>query len=160
MISHRSLRDSTSPKVYSTLLSILANFNNAVVWMFSTCPLISMSSNPFINPLGIVPSAPITIGITITFMFFCFFSSLVRSRYLSFFRLLLFYSLRVFNTNSDSVSLEFERLQVSSDIQNLSWYTCRFLSCSSQHSSILQFNGLILLFSSFLTRFFVPASNW
>ena len=37
---------------------------------------------PFRNILGIIPSAPITIGITVTIMFYSFFSSLARSRYL------------------------------------------------------------------------------
>ena len=44
------------------------NISNAVVWMVSTRPLISKSSSTFISPLGIVPSAPFTIGITVTFM--------------------------------------------------------------------------------------------
>ena len=34
--------------------------------MVSICPLISKSSSLFTNPLEIVPSAPITIGITVT----------------------------------------------------------------------------------------------
>ena len=34
--------------------------------MVSTCSLISKSSNPFTNPLAIIPSALITIGITVT----------------------------------------------------------------------------------------------
>ena len=38
--------------------------------MISTCPLISKPSSPCINPLVIVPSALIIIGITVTFMFF------------------------------------------------------------------------------------------
>ena len=54
--------------------------------MVSTYPLISKFSSPFINPLGIVP---ITIGITVTFMFHSFFSSLARSIYLSLFLLFL-----------------------------------------------------------------------
>ena len=37
------------------------------------------------NPLVTVPKAQITIGIIVTFMFHSFFSSLARSRYLSFF---------------------------------------------------------------------------
>ena len=37
------------------------------------------------NSLVTVPRAPITIRITITFMFHCFFNSLARSMYLSFF---------------------------------------------------------------------------
>ena len=69
MISHRSLSDSKSSQVFRTLLSILAGLNKAIVCMVSTYPLISKSSSPFNNPLGIVPSAPITIDITVTFMF-------------------------------------------------------------------------------------------
>ena len=74
-------------QVSLTLLSILANLDNTVVWMVSTCPLISKSSSSFTNSLGIIPSAPITIGITVIFMFPRFFSSLARSRYLSLFSL-------------------------------------------------------------------------
>ena len=84
MLFQRSLSDSKSPHVSGTHLSILADLN-AVVWMVSTCPLISKPSIPFTKPLGVVPSAPIIIGITATFIFHTFFSSLARSRYLSFF---------------------------------------------------------------------------
>ena len=55
--------------------------------MDSTHPLISKTSSPCINSLVTVPRAPITIGIIVTFVFHCFFDSLVRSRYLSFFSL-------------------------------------------------------------------------
>ena len=79
------LSDSSSPQVSRTLLSILAVFNNAVVWMVSTRPPTSKSSRPFNNPLVTVPKAPITIGIIVTFMFHSFFNSLARSRYLSLF---------------------------------------------------------------------------
>ena len=51
-----------------TFLSILADLNNVIVWMVSAGPLTSKSSNPFTKIVGIVPSAPITIGITVTFM--------------------------------------------------------------------------------------------
>ena len=64
-----SLSNSKSPQVSRTLLSILANLNDAVVWIVSTRPLISKSSRPIINPFGTAPSAPVTIGITITFTF-------------------------------------------------------------------------------------------
>ena len=70
-----------------TLLRILTNLNNAVVWMVSTYLFISKSSSPCNNPLVTIPSILITIGITITFIFHCFFSSLARSRYLSLFLL-------------------------------------------------------------------------
>ena len=73
MISHWSLSDSKSLQVSWTLLSFLANLNNAVVWMVSTRPLISKSSSPCTNPLVTVLRATITIGITITFIFHSFF---------------------------------------------------------------------------------------
>ena len=83
MVFHLSLSDCKSPWVSRTLLSILADLNNAVVWMVSTRSVISKSSSPCINPLVSVPRAPITIGINVTFMFYSFFNSLERLRYLS-----------------------------------------------------------------------------
>ena len=87
MVFHWCLSDSKSPQGSMTLLRILTDPTNAVVWMVSICPLIFKSSNPFINPLVTVPRAPIITCITVTFMFHSFFHSLVRSRYLSFFSL-------------------------------------------------------------------------
>ena len=55
MVFHWRLSDSKSPQVSRTLLSILAVFNNAVVWMFSTRSPTSKSSRPFNNPLVTVP---------------------------------------------------------------------------------------------------------
>ena len=69
MVFHWSLSDSKSPQVSKTLLSILVDLNNAVDWMVSIRPLISKSSSPCINSMVSVPRAPITIGITVTFMF-------------------------------------------------------------------------------------------
>ena len=85
MVFHWRLSDSKFPQVSTTLLSILAVFNNAVVWMVSTRPPTSKSSRPFNNPLVTVSKAPITIGIITTFMFRSFFNSLARSRCLSLF---------------------------------------------------------------------------
>ena len=73
MIFHRSLSNSKSPQVFRTLLSILAVLKNAVVWMVSTHPPTSKSFSPFNSPLVTVPNGPITIGITVTFMFHIFF---------------------------------------------------------------------------------------
>ena len=85
MVFHWKLSDSKSPQVSRTLLSILAVFNNAVVWMVSTWPPTSKPSRPFNNPLVTMPKAPITIGIIVTYMFHSFFNSLARLRNLSFF---------------------------------------------------------------------------
>ena len=85
MVFHWNLSDSKSPQVSRTLLSILAVFNKAVVWMVSTRPPTSKSSRLFSNPLVTVPNAPITIGTIVTFLFHSFFNPLARSRYLSFF---------------------------------------------------------------------------
>ena len=76
MVFHRSLINSKSSQVSRTLPCILSDLNNAVVWIVSSYRLISKSSSSFINPLGIVPIATITISITVTFMFHIFFSSL------------------------------------------------------------------------------------
>ena len=87
MVFHWSLNDSKFPQVSRTRLRILAVLSNTVVWIASTRPTTSKSSGPFNNRLVIVPNAPITIGTIATFMFQCFFNSLARSRYLSFFSL-------------------------------------------------------------------------
>ena len=68
MVFHWSLSDSKSPQVSRTLLSILTDLNNVIVWMVSIRTLISKSFNPFNNPSVTVPRAPITIGIIVTFM--------------------------------------------------------------------------------------------
>ena len=49
--------------------------------MVSTSPLISKSSSLCTNTLVTLPSSPITIRITVTFIFHSFFSSLEMSRY-------------------------------------------------------------------------------
>ena len=102
MVFHWRLSDSKSPQVSRNLLSILAVFNNAVVWMVSTRPPTSKSSRPFNNPLVTVPKAPITIGIIVTFLSHSFFNSLARSMYLSLFShsfnfIIIFYSFSIFH---------------------------------------------------------------
>ena len=93
MVPHWNLSDSKALQVSRTLLSIFANLDNALVWIVSICSIISKSSNLFIHLLKIVPSAPITTVITITFMFHIFLSSLARSGYLSLFSLTLNFTL-------------------------------------------------------------------
>ena len=84
MVSQLSLNDSKSFKVSSILFNILADLNNAIVWMISTSPFISKSSRPCTNYLVTLASKPVTIVITVTFMFLSFFfRSLARSCYIS-----------------------------------------------------------------------------
>ena len=98
MVFRRNLRDGKFPQVSRTLHSILTNFNNAVVWMVSTRPLISMSSSPCINPSVIVSRAHITIDITITLMLQFFLKFLATSTYLSFFS--FFFSILLCSTGT------------------------------------------------------------
>ena len=85
MVSHRCLSDSKSSQVSRTFRNILGNLTNAEVWMVSTRPLIFKPSIICTNPLVIVRRVPITIGITVTFMFQSFFNILEITRHLSFF---------------------------------------------------------------------------
>ena len=85
MAFHKSLSDRKSLQVSRTLLSILADLNKAVVWLLCIRPLISKFFIPGTNSLVTVPSTPITIGITVTFLFYSFFSSVAMYRYLSLF---------------------------------------------------------------------------
>ena len=80
MVLYLIVSDKESPQVSGTLLRILVDFNNVVV---STRPQIYNWSRPLLKPLEIVPRAPITIRITVTFMLNSFFGSLAR--YLSLF---------------------------------------------------------------------------
>ena len=70
MVFRWNLNDSKFPLVSRTLLSILADLNNAVVWMVSFRLLIFKSSNPFFNPLVTVRRAPITIGMNVTYYYY------------------------------------------------------------------------------------------
>ena len=84
----RSSSDSKSPQVSRTLLSVLADLKNTVIKIVSAHPPISYSSSPFPKAFWIVPSAPITTGITVTFVFHSFYFSYYYSN-----------SFRVFHTS-------------------------------------------------------------
>ena len=77
MVFHWSLSDSKSPQVTRNILSILTLLTYAVVLMVSTRPPNFKSYSPFNNPLVTVPKAPISNGITVTFMFPSFFNSTI-----------------------------------------------------------------------------------
>ena len=85
--------DSKSPQVSRTLLSILTDLNNVIIWMVKIRLLISSSFNPLSKPLRTVPSSPIIIGITVTLTPHNFLSSLARSKYLCLFSLSLIFTL-------------------------------------------------------------------
>ena len=90
----------------STVLSILANLNNVVIWMVSILALISKSSSPGINLLLTVLGFPFTISNTVTFMFNCFiFSSLARSWYLSLFS--LSFSFTLWSAKTAKITLKY-----------------------------------------------------
>ena len=67
---------SKSPKVPRTLFSILADLTDALVCIVSTRPLIPIFAIPRTSSLMTLPSAPVTIGITVIFIFHVFFSIL------------------------------------------------------------------------------------
>ena len=85
MVFHWSLSNSKSLQILGTLLNILTDLSIAVVWMISARPPILSPSSSLTKTLEIVPNTPISIGITVTFMFHSSFSSRARSKYMSLF---------------------------------------------------------------------------
>ena len=101
--STRVTQTPTCLQVSRTLLSILADHNNAIIHEVSILSLTSYCFSSQFQLLGTVPSARTTIGIIITLMFHSFLSSLARSRYLSMFLLLFIFNVvRWTTTPSDS----------------------------------------------------------
>ena len=73
VVFHCSLSNGNFPQISRTLLSILADLNNAVIWMVLLLPLISISPSVSFKSFLIAPSAATTTGITVTFIFLNFF---------------------------------------------------------------------------------------
>ena len=61
IVFQRSLSDIKSPQVTRTLLSILIDLSNGIIWMVLASILISISSSLLSMPLGTLPSATIII---------------------------------------------------------------------------------------------------
>ena len=70
------MNDIKCSQVFWTLLNILTDHNKG-----------NSQNRLLFRPLGVIPRAPTTIDVIITFMFHRFFSSLARSRYLYIFSL-------------------------------------------------------------------------
>ena len=79
---------------FRTLLSIRTDVNNSVVWIISIRSPIFNFSSRISKHLGIFPSAPITVGITVALMFHSFLNSLGRSKYFLFSLSLIFTLIR------------------------------------------------------------------
>ena len=83
-----SFQTSTSwwPSLNSkTLLSIIADLNNSVIFTVSILSLIINSARLFSRQFRITPKTSTVIGVTVTFMIHCLFISLVNSRYCYFY---------------------------------------------------------------------------
>ena len=126
MVFPMSLIDRKSPLVSRTLLSILADLNNAIVWMISH--LNSINLRPLNKVWGTVRSVPFTSGITATFMLYSFFSSLAKSKYLSLFLFLSDFHIVIrqdgkvlYTPVSLSFSLSITRFAV---LFGISWSVC------------------------------------
>ena len=161
MVFPWSLSDSKSPQVSRILPSFLAVLNYAVVWMVFTRPPTSKSSCPFNNSLVTVMKAPVTIGISVTFMFHSFIqlpskvevlillstffelysevsqNSKVHNFASSIFLLIIIfviiiYLLKFFTSAlADGLSLEFEWQPVFSSLQDSSQYSGHSQKCNS-----------------------------
>ena len=93
VIFHWSLGNNKSPQVSRTLLRILADLNNVVIWIVSIHPQISNSSSPFPilwEPLQVCQSQLVS---PLTLIFHSFFSSQARSKYLTLFAFSLIFTL-------------------------------------------------------------------
>ena len=73
MVFHWNLSDCKSTQISNFIQSVLTDFSGAVVGMVSICPLIFSSLSLFSRIFRIIPRAPITIGIMVSFIFHTFF---------------------------------------------------------------------------------------
>ena len=122
-------------------------FNNVVVWMVFTRPLISKSSSPFNNPVVTVQRVLITIAINFTFKFHSVFNSLEMSRYLSFFSFSFNFTLWSASTAKTTILqvLFFLLIIRSSRLAEIRWTVC-----------IINIIIIILL----IVSFFTPVVTW
>ena len=84
MVFHWSLGDRKSSQVSGTLLSMLADLNNAV-WISTVHSPISNSSHDLTKSLQILPSASVEICTNVTLVFNIIFNPQARSKFSSLF---------------------------------------------------------------------------
>ena len=153
MVFHWSQSDSKSSQVSRTLLSILADLNNVVVWMVFTRPLISKFSSPFNNLLVAVSSAPIKIGITITFMSHNLFYFLARFWYLSLFSPSVSFTLWSVGT----VKFTIRQVLFSDRLAEIRWSVCISKYLRSWYVS---FSGMAYRLGIYNTAYTIRLIGW
>ena len=152
MVFHWGLYDSKPSQVSRTLLSILADLRKAVVWIVSVRPPFSYFSIIFTKTLRIVPSALITIGITVIFILHSFF--FVRWQGLStclFSFFLDFHSMHIIRQFFFlSLSLSFFFFKLSLDLDIWVGFSDLFVSQSFVHLILLDGFWFILSLSIYI----------
>ena len=137
MVFHWSFSDSKSPQVSWILFTILADLNNAVVWMVSTCPIISKSFN--------------------------FFSFLARPRYLFFFLLSFNFTLwSAWTAKSTIRQVLFFSLTRSGSLAKISWSVCISKSQRTLCVSFSRKDSVLCIYHIFLwsNLNFLHNSQW
>ena len=127
------LSDSKSPQVSRTLLNILADFNNAVVWIISILPLIYNTSRPFLKTFGTFPRAQTGIIVYIFTLWSAVMTKFARWQVLFFLFIIIIIIIIVY-ANFHTItfwwhSLMLEWHQISHDLQNFSQYSSQSRHC-------------------------------
>ena len=128
MVFHWRRSDRNSSQISNTLFHILADLNNAVVWMVSSRPLHFMYSSSCSNLLVTVHRTRFTFGITVTIMFHNVFNSLLRSRYLSLFFTQSYLVLNTFLTQSLLVLDSLCAIYCIRFLYDWSFYLCQHIT--------------------------------
>ena len=147
------------------LLSVLADFNNAVVWMVSSRPLILKPSSPRTKSLLTVPSAPFTLGITVTFTFPNFFQFPSNVEVLIFFfAFFQFYNVmsRDSKVRNSASSLFLLTIMRFNHLAGIRWSVCILKSQGSLFVSFSWADSGLCIYQLFVwsNLDFLPNSQW
>ena len=114
-------------QISSTFLRILAECNNTVFCNSAILVSIPISFSLFGNLDGAVPSAPTITGITFTFLFHSFFSSLAKSWYFYIFSFSISSTLLSYGTAKSIIwhlLLFFSTMVISGRLASITWSVC------------------------------------